>query len=393
VNPPRVITGRSELVLPTLARGSADALVTDPPAGIAFMGKEWDRFRRARNPADVGRDSVHGRMSRSAPASGAEGKRGPFIAALQPVFEEALRVLTPGAHAIVWALPRTSHWTALALEDAGFEIRDCAVHLQAQGFPKSSALLKPAGEHWILARTPGPLRELDIDGCRIGDEPGRWPANVTLEHAAGCELVGQKRVRGSHDGAGAHLRAGHDRWRQMEGRADRPAAGGTAQSHTAPDGTETVADWRCTPDCPVRMLDEQSGERVSHGGKGVRGARSGTGLGYGGGTSGATVCDAKHDRGGASRFFYCAKAKGAEREGNPHPTAKPVGLMRWLVRLVTPVGGTVLDPFMGSGTTGVAAVAEGRGFVGIEREDSYAAKARGRIATALGPLFAKAVHE
>jgi DNA modification methylase len=375
----RLIHGDSALELVALPTASIDAMVTDPPAGIAFMGKDWDRFRRAHNPADVGRDSVHGRMSRNAPASGAEGQRGPFLAALTPIFAECVRVLAPGAHAIVWALPRTSHWTATALEDAGFEIRDVAVHLQAQGFPKSKALLKPAAEHWILARTPGPLRELAIDTCRI-------PAN-------GEDLGGGAETRDRKDGTGWDRPWRHDAAAQAAhaARVRENVAKAEALGRWPANVTlECCGETPCAPDCPVRLLDAQSGERTSGA---MRASTPRKNLdSYSGhfAPGPATDRDITVSRGGASRFFYCAKAKGAERAGNPHPTAKPIDLMRWLVRLVTPVGGTVLDPFMGSGTTGVAAVAETRGFVGIEREAEYAAVARTRIAEAEGPLFARA---
>ena len=101
---------------------SVDAVVTDPPAGIAFMGKEWD---------------------------GDKGGRDKWIAWLASVMAECLRVLKPGHCALVWALPRTSHWTATALGDAGFQVRDVITHVFGSGFPKSRALLKPASEHWI----------------------------------------------------------------------------------------------------------------------------------------------------------------------------------------------------------------------------------------------------
>lgn len=119
----------------TMDAASVDAVVTDPPAGIAFMGKHWD---------------------------GDKGGRQQWIAWLAERMAEALRVLKPGHCAFVWALPRTSHWTATALEDAGFDVRDVVTHVQGQGFPK------PAAENWILCRKPGPLRPLNIDACRVG---------------------------------------------------------------------------------------------------------------------------------------------------------------------------------------------------------------------------------
>jgi site-specific DNA-methyltransferase (adenine-specific) len=152
---------------------------------------------------------------------------------------------------------------------------------------------------------------------------------------------------------------------------------------------ETVAAWECDPDCPVRLLDEQSN---THGAGAAR---------AGGDDERKRGCSASSyqidrapsqmhrfgDTGGASRFFYCAKSSSGERHyagKNVHSTVKPVDLMRWLCRLVTPPGGLVLDPFAGSGSTGIAALAEGFRFIGIEISPEYATIAKRRIA---GPLF------
>ena len=115
-------------VLREMEADSVDAIVTDPPAGIAFMDREWDDFRRARNPADAGRDNVFGRTSARGPEYGRRDRR-QFTDWLTERMTEAYRVLKPGGHALVWSIPRTSHWTAWALEDAGFDIRDCVLHL------------------------------------------------------------------------------------------------------------------------------------------------------------------------------------------------------------------------------------------------------------------------
>ncbi|MCI0372827.1 MAG: hypothetical protein L0214_15950, partial [candidate division NC10 bacterium] len=184
--------GDSLEVLQALPSDSVHSIVTDPPAGIKFMGNRWDEpgsfFERAADKS-VRFDKFAGNHNpsdafdklRTLKNEGAK-----FRAGLQVIFTEALRVLKPGGHAMVWALPRTSHWTASALEDAGFEIRDVVVHVCGTGFPKSmnvgiaidkmlgaerpvvdeaklwegwGTALKPSAEHWILCRRPpcGPI--------------------------------------------------------------------------------------------------------------------------------------------------------------------------------------------------------------------------------------------
>jgi DNA modification methylase len=146
-------------VLAEMEAGSVDAVVTDPPAGIAFMDREWDDFRRARNSADAGRDNVFGRTSARGPEYG-RGDRAQFVRMLTERMTEAYRVLKPGGHALVWAIPRTSHWTAWALEDAGFDIRDCVLHLFGSGFAKGRDLHRLD----ILPEVEQQLREQGVTG-------------------------------------------------------------------------------------------------------------------------------------------------------------------------------------------------------------------------------------
>jgi hypothetical protein len=355
---------------------SFDSMVTDPPAGVGFMNAEWDSDK---------------------------GGRDEWVAWLASAMSEALRVLKPGGYGLVWALPRTSHWTAWALESAGFLIRDRVSHLFGTGFPKSSnfapelgTALKPACEDWWLIQKPregtfpanmakwgtGGLRISDCmlgrdetqnsapranaravgntnfavaAGPRGGGKDGRWPSNVVLDDEAAVLLNQQTGTLKRAGAIGAHTAAA--------------AAARTAHvafsSHKAPRG-----EW------------------VPHG-----------------------------DKGGASRFFYCSKPSKAEREfgcdglplvtageatggraegsaglkspragagrtggsRNHHPTLKSIRLMTYLCRLVTPKGGLVLDPFMGSGTTGIAALREGLRFVGIEQELKYLTIACARL--------------
>ena len=257
--------------------------------------------------------------------------------------------------------------------------------------------LKPAWEPIILARKPlsGTVAAnvlahgtgaLNIDGCRIktGTRPlvqphdsGRWPANLVLAHSDGCREVGTKRVRGS--------RIEKPSEHEFEAFADGGMGGPRGpRGHGDADGMETVAAWECEPDCPVRLLDEQSRELTSNGQ--VASYESRPNAVYGD-LSGHVFNARQTNSGGASRFFYCAKSSSGERHyagKNVHSTVKPVDLMRWLCRLVTPPGGLVLDPFAGSGSTGIAALAEGFRFIGIEISPEYATIAKRRIA---GPLF------
>jgi site-specific DNA-methyltransferase (adenine-specific) len=314
-----------------------DAVVTDPPYGLAFMGKHWD----------------HGV---------------PGVA----FWVEALRVAKPGAHILAFGGTRTFHRLACAIEDAGWQIKDCLSWLYGSGFPKHKTLLKPAWEPVVMAAKAG-ARVVNVDACRIGNESTRRPMG----------LLTSKGIPGG--GFGAPERLGN-----------RPIVGVSGS-----DSGRWPANV-CLDEEAAAVLDAQSGMSVSRIGKPR--ASNAPGNGYGMTHTGAEYADS----GGASRFFYVAKASRSEREAglreafsatmgagigerehrpdeprawvrNHHPTVKPVTLMRWLVRLVTPIGGTVLDPFMGSGTTGIACVREGRSFSGIEREESYFDIAQARI--------------
>lgn len=291
-----IIHGDSGQVLRTLPSASFDAMVTDPPSSTSFRGHAWD---------------------------GDRGGRAQWISWLASIFAECARVLKPGSNAVVWAFPRTSHYTAMALEDGGFEIRDVAVHLTGRAYPKHRSLLKPNAEHWVLAKTPGPARPLGIDACRTN---GRYPSNVTLEHDAKC---------GS----------------------------------------------RCEPTCPVATLDAHSGHLKSGHSNGYEGPVQKS-VALGDKRSRIRPETVYADEGGASRFFYCGKASKEERAGNPHPTVKPMDLTRWLCRLVTPPGGRIIDPFAGSGTTVMAARAESMTCTGIEQDAEYVRIAKTRAGQA-----------
>jgi len=306
----------------------------------------------------------------------------------------------------------------------------------AQAWHGWGTALKPAWEPVILARKPlqGTVAEnvltwgtggMNIDGCRVktpqtgetrkakerenreqwritggtnGDGAtsplGRWPANLILSHHPGCVYRGEKVVRnrsGSIKGTEpSHTGDENTACYGEYGRAAFRRYGGN-------EGMEIAEAWDCHADCPAGMFPDRG---KSTGGRTVR--RSGGGNVGSGKSSEAGFSNddpGYGDSGSAARFFYCAKASKRDREEgldncqlpiadgqwaikNHHPTVKPMDLMRYLIRLVTPPGGVVLDPFMGSGSTGKAAVVEGMRFVGIEKEAEYLPIARGRVAGA-----------
>lgn len=293
------------------------------------------------------------------------------------IWDECRRVLTPGGHLLVFAGTRMADLAGLSIRLAEFEIRDeidvigsRISWLYGTGMPKSRTGLKPAHEPILVARKPCAGSEmaavqrhgtggLNIDACRTavtdsrrnkgtgmgfhgGDakrggwtgETGRWPSNVVLVHAP------------------------------------------LYDSETGEVIGDACADG-CVPGCPVADLDRQSGVTPSNFRKN-KGLRHGAIYGGGKGPTGPAGPRGHGDTGGASRFFHLfrwePKAPRSERPtvgGVSHPTVKPLALMRWLVRLVTPPGGTVLDPFAGSGTTGQAARAEGFRAVLVERQAEY----------------------
>lgn len=600
-------------VLAEMEPESVDAVVTDPPYGLGFMGKGWDKFKRE--------EIAPGMPSREMVA---------FQLWSEQWTKLALKALKPGGHLVAFGGTRTYHRLACALEDAGFEIRDCLMWLYGSGFPKSldvskaidkrpgvnqqerfrvelatareatglsradvservvgtrsgacwnwehhqypesrhwaalsaclpaldsswgavladaerekvgeygagvgtgiagfggmgeggditapttstakawlgwGTALKPAWEPIILARKPlaGTVAAnvlehgtgaLNVDGCRVASsdgytenavtqgvnaartsweprqarrtfEPsgsGRWPANVVLGHSPLCGRAERVAIESPYAGGieanleyaracmadslarGESPIASHllytqpgilrddiesERARGIEAgfvwaaQADTSAiycdlgiSGGMRQGieNARKQGRRIVRRWLsepekdepvgCMPGCAVAMLDEQSGTLTS--GTAVGGLhRRSNKLGancyghYRGERVEGDVCFG--DSGGASRFFYTAKASSAERNAglrdggrentepraNHHPTVKPIALMRWLCRLVAPPGGTILDPFAGSGSTIIAALREGFSAIGIEREAEYAELARVRVEEDM-PLF------
>jgi site-specific DNA-methyltransferase (adenine-specific) len=347
-------------VMPTLDADSVDAIISDPPYGLSFMGKAWDH-------------GVPGEV----------------------FWREALRVAKPGAHLLAFGGTRTFHRLTVAIEDAGWEIRDCVMWVYGSGFPKShngewgGTALKPAWEPIIVARKPliGTVAAnvlahgtggLNIDECRVGTQQ-----TITIRN-------------GDSGGNGAY---GRDD-RKFE-RVNPPGRWPANLIHDGSD--EVVAGF---PDAGGGFGVRGKGGQTYANGKGFANTLAVTGqeVGYG-------------DTGSAARFFYCAKASKADRDegcegmpqtiqqsvahgdkqygtlpytnepremnprprSNNHPTVKPTALMRYLCKLVTPLNGIILDPFMGSGSTGKAATLERFNFIGIDLSAEYVAIAQARI--------------
>lgn len=409
-------------VLRALPDASVHSVVTDPPYGLEFMGKEWDAPWKG---ADIHAEA----RTRRADEMGDENKRR-FIAAGVNKFAaglpfqqwceawaaECLRVLKPGGHLLAFGGTRTWHRLACAIEDAGFEVRDSIAWMYGSGFPKSldvskaidkaagaerevvgtrfraatgraeqgsggyafsedftetapatdaartwqgwGTALKPAFEPVVVARKP-------LAGTVAGNVLAHGTGALNID---GCRIAGEK-VRTTRTTALGVMN--DDGWQP------RP---GVFESHDAGRWPANVV----LDETQAAALDQQSGEGVSRVGK-PRGADAGDGWGM-------TATGAEYDDlGGASRFFYVAKADASERPkvgGVAHPTVKPLALMRWLVRLVTPPGGVVLEPFAGSGTTVEACLLEGFRCVAIEKGDEYLPLIEARIHRRRDPVAA-----
>jgi len=293
--------------------------------------------------------------------------------------------LKPAWEPVVMARKRFAGTVAgnvLAHGTGGLNIDGCRI---------SNPTGESAGGGWGWPGTKGDDTCYNQKGWQAGfrseqHRTGRWPANVVLSHHAECKLVGTRRVKG-HAGHNTNVKVGLRSDTKVFGQGDGQFG---VRGHTDADGLETVEAWECHPDCPVRRLDEQSGVLAGRGNAGPTSRQGGQYNAFGDYAGCTTDAPHWHDRqgGGASRFFYCAKASRRERgDGNDHPTVKPLALMQWLIRLVTPPKAVVLDPFCGSGTTLLAARAEGRRAVGIDSDPHAIEIAVKRLEGEALPLF------
>jgi site-specific DNA-methyltransferase (adenine-specific) len=417
----KLINSDCIIAMKEMPDNSVDSIVTDPPYELGFMGKSWDSTGIA--------NSVE-------------------------MWSQALRVLKPGGHLIAFSGSRTYHRMAVAIEDAGFEIRDQIMWVYGSGFPKSmdisKAIDKAAGVQPIdLGESPNwreSKRNREVNGQMEvrGENAGRvtTPASdaakqwqgwgTALKPAHEPMVLARKPIVGTVAnnvmtyGVGGLNIDGSRVAGKLEGDPNRFAKtdGGNFVMGGLPDAPVVRSEGRF----PANFIHDGSDEVVNSfpetkatGSGKVSGFRKGGDSKNSVGISGVkSAADGFSDSGSAARFFYCAKTSKADRnEGldeferkakifngqsdkpsgnakgsvedkfstqpsaNNHPTVKPTELMRYLVRLITPPEGTVLDPFMGSGSTGKACAYEGFDFIGIDQSAEYVEIARARIEFAL----------
>lgn len=433
-------------VLASLDAESVDAVVTDPPYGISFMGKHWDRFDieervGKRDVSKLGvrltggiespaRKETARTTSAYANAAGAAGGYD-FSATGNRAFQqwveqwasECVRILKPGGHLVSFGGTRTYHRLAAGVEDAGFEIRDQLAWMFGSGFPKSLDVSKAIdaraghlrGQRGDLVSANGSMSGSNYERTDKGEpvtaaaaaagwgtalKPGYEPivlarkplsgtvaANV-MEHGTGALNIDGCRIETEDDlnggGYGGDLRD------------PNPTSYGLRRG--IGQFVQPTGRWPanvCLDEEAADLLDSQTGPSSSSSSSMELPRTPGDARGQDHGGTGLYTTRGHDDFGGASRFFYCAKVDGDERhqgltipslfsgdtapDRNHHPTVKPISLMRWLCRLVTPTGGLIVDPFLGSGTTGIAAALEGYAFLGIEREPDYMRIAEARI--------------
>lgn len=398
-----IIEGDSRAVLREFDSNSIHSVVTDPPYALVSISKRFGKEGAA--PAQFGKDGAYRRAS-----AGFMGKQWDTgETAFDPEFwVEVMRVLRPGGHVLAFGGTRTYHRLAVAIEDAGFEIRDQIGWLYGSGFPKSHNMdgdwegwgtaLKPAWEPIVVARKA-------IDGTNAANL-AKWGVGALNIDGCRVEFAGEADQASAKPGGKMTAKVG-------------ALAGGTQNDN---DRTEFVSDntkgrW------PANVIHDGSDEVLEAFPNApgavapVRGTEGSSKTANVFGEYAVRTASDRRDGGGsAARFFYCAKASKKDRDeglegfvktsggmvsntsgqhmtrrdegyevaprANNHPTVKPTELMRYLCRLVTPPGGTVLDPFMGSGSTGRGAVLEGFSFVGIEMDPGYFDIADKRIAAA-----------
>lgn len=348
-----------------------DAVVTDPPYDLVATAKRFGKKNSA--PAQYGRDGAMSRLS------------GGFMGCQWDATEIAFRpetwdtvksILRPGGFLLAFGGTRTCHRMTCAIEDSGFVIQDCILWLYGSGFPKRKDTLKPAYEPIVVAYNPGGKRTLQADECRIGTNSGEgWNGGIRRKPMEGdsrsCIDLGMFNPNGRNGEPSANQRYtanGSVNFSMTPG----PRGGdqkGRWPANICHDGSDEVMEaFAVFGETGGRSKNNEYDFRDSNNNNAVHVTNN--------------IKSGVHfsDSGTAARFFYSSKAGAEDRFGSRHPTVKPLELMKWLVPLVTPKNGTVLDPFAGSGTTGIAAFATGRDAILIEQEPQYVSDIRERIA-------------
>lgn len=407
--------------LRAMADNSVDAIVTDPPYGLT---------NSSGGPSEKGKGGPHGRSQAGASRGGFMGHKWDSDVPSVEIWVQCLRVLKPGGHLLAFAGTRTQHRMAVRIEDAGFEIRDMIAWVYGSGFPKSRNIANDIQESYNadLWQGWGTALKPALEPITVARKPlaGTVAVNV-LTHGTGALNIDDCRVH-SHDSQGYAYTV-----QRMAPGADQNKTGKTHQDGISFEGHTKDGRWPANlihdgsdevlaafPDAPGQLANASTSTKARDGQHIYGALRRGRGVevsadSENNGAVGFSMRPGmrRTDSGSAARFFYCAKASRTDRNeglpdggapavvagatmrdreiadwparnGNHHPTVKPTDLMAYLCRLVTPPGGTVLDPFMGSGSTGKAAVREGFNFIGIEREAAYVQIAKRRIAHALG---------
>jgi DNA modification methylase len=425
----RLLKGDCLELLPTLEENSIDSIVTDPPYGLQFMGREWDKLWRN----ETGADKAY--VERTKGELTSRARKLPDYSATKPAqmqafhlvwAQEALRVLKPGAHLLAFSGTRTYHRMACAIEDAGFEIRDQIGWCYGSGFPKSHDVSKgidrlAGAEREIVASrkklesygpnevygsgpnhggiqlitAPATEAAIQWQGWGTALKPAWEPIVLARKPLSESSIAANvlKHGTGGINVDGCRVGVDTSDLAMMQGRSGKRTSGNLYPSRGNGESWEPQSAGRW----PANLIHDGSEEVVSgfpdvgksSGGCGdaskktalaghVYGDYSGETLGQNAGGLG--------DSGSAARFFYTAKADTNDRLGSKHPTVKPIDLIQYLARLITPRGGTIIDPFAGTGTLGEAAFREGFEAVLIEREPEYQADIERRMALVLaGP--------
>jgi site-specific DNA-methyltransferase (adenine-specific) len=386
----RLLLGDCIDKLKELDDNSIDSIVTDPPYGLSFMGKDWDKKKATQETKSQVVKGLGAGMKMTTLADNIE-----FEKWVTEWASECMRVLKPGGYMLAFGGSRMYHRLASGVENAGFEIRDQMMWIYGSGFPKSMNIGiqvdKKLGNQrdTVGEKVRGDVEKAKENGSGYLADPAN--RNNTKQFGYGTQTI--TKGNSEWEGWGTALKPAHEpivmarkplsektvvdnvlEWGtgginidgcRVEGKPRTSHKDGNkVGNYQSEKKYGQIADGAVCDGAEGRfpaniILDEEAGKMLPDAGQG----------GYGEETTSS-----------ASRFFYCPKTSKSDRsEGNNHPTVKPTDLMAYLIRLVTPKGGIVLDPFMGSGSTGKAAVREGMEFIGIERENEYFEIAKSRI--------------